>query len=1343
MVDPAKTKDVLNLRAPKTATEVRGFIGAMNFYRRFIPDYAQLAEPIQRLLKGKTKRMSVEKEWVADPLCELCFRALKTSLASSPVLIFPDFKKPFIVSTDVSKRQIGASLMQLDDDAVERPVAFGSRQLTKCEQNYTISERECLAVVFATRKFRKYLHSAPDMPVTVLTDHSALTSLNKFQDPHNRLVRFAIELSEYPLLVVHRPGADHHLPDLLSRCGLEEGQAAATVEQFDQLLKGRLEVMLESVYGASVPGEVLEKLYSDENVAERRRLLEEKGPLSDDQMSHIFSESNLQLRLQMLVRGASASDDYDVTVREIARAFEDQRASEIQHLKQDTGEWCPQSEAMDMVSAVDSDYEESESEEKVTSGTASMEGVVQEALWNWEQGPLGEVAAESEGEQLLQLVAAVTRQLRRVNASRGARRGREGGPNEPRTRATEAAGGGASQTSPLPVQAEEVITEPTQLSPPDPEEVMEPTQLSPPDPEEVEEEEEPAHTPSVPPGVQSEARRLRAVADFEKDPTAALKREQNEDVFASSMRRYLMTKQLPRGDQYLRRRVLEKEDQFVVSEGVGLLQRRWFRDPRRRATLEPVLQTYVPETLRGEVMARYHGGDRTGHLSPMKTWQRLMERYWWPGMSADVFSAVRSCGVCQTRGRRPPKQKIQGHVRSDVPGEIWMLDVLYLPVSKQGRQHVLTMIDVATRWAYFVPLDKVDSISVVRAVEHHLIGEGVNPKMFITDNGSEFKKDFSEFCSLYNLKVRRSVPHHAEGHGIVEAANRTISDIIGHMVEEDGDDWEENLPWARRAYLSSVHTALSKGVAGLTPAEAFRGWAVQLPLDVALKEVGEDAAVSSARVRGKVRRAMAWMEESRKDYEHAMESTKRNVHRRERAFKVGDKVRLFKPPLHKTDRKVGRVYQGPYIVIDCLRHGEGKPSEYVVRREGGGDRTLSKVRATAERLRLYVDSQPESTALSPEEVQSFVDAAPAQQWEVKRITMERGSTSTGTKQYRVEWVGDWESTWEPEQLVNAPEAVQEYHVRKHRQRRPEVAAVLEEGGPEVGLEVVTREGSWVLPHAALRAITLRGDLGVRSVSTIWEAIRKKAGFEWEDVLLVWASPPCQTFSPADYSNISRNNNFRRHDDPERPPTVTNPDKARVARSHDVLVQQLLEMFQHARLQVPGVACAMENPRGSLACRPYMQPEVLPCGLKYEVLDQCAFDRDYRKTTHLIHNMEGLQLKGNTGDGRCHERCGKGEFVCGRYRHFKALAMEPIRGPRGQGHTKEKNELPAMLLREVMAQALKEAPSGRRKVVVDLCSGFQSWRPVAAEFGCRYVAIDISGDRNVRGGGVAPEVLNLL
>ena len=343
--------------------------------------------------------------------------------------------------------------------------------------------------------------------------------------------------------------------------------------------------------------------------------------------------------------------------------------------------------------------------------------------------------------------------------------------------------------------------------------------------------------------------------------------------------------------------------------------------------------------------------------------------------------------------------------------------------------------------------------------------------------------------------------------------------------------------------------------------------------------------------------------------------------------------------------------------------------------------------------------------------------------------MERGSTATGTKQYRVEWAGDWDATWEPEQLINAPEAVQEFHARKNRQGQRTAAAVAELCSSEVPPGEAAKG----------RSVTLRGDLNTTGVHQTWEAILRRAGFKWEDVLLIWASPPCQSFSPADYSNISRNNNFRCHNDPERPPTLTNPQKAWVAESHDRLVQHLLAMFQHARNQVPAVACAMENPRGSLACRPYMQPQKLPCGLKFDVLDQCAFRRDYRKTTHLIHNIEGLELKGTTGNGRCQERCEKGEFVAGRYRHFKALAMEPIRGPRGKGHTKEKNELPAMLLREVAQQALRDAPDKKGGVIVDLCSGFQSWKPVAAELGCRYVAVDVEGDRNVKGGGSAPEV----
>ena len=153
---------------------------------------------------------------------------------------------------------------------------------------------------------------------------------------------------------------------------------------------------------------------------------------------------------------------------------------------------------------------------------------------------------------------------------------------------------------------------------------------------------------------------------------------------------------------------------------------------------------------------------------------------------------------------------------------------------------------------------------------------------------------------------------------MVEAFNRTIADIIGHMIEEDGGDWEENLPWARRAYLSSVHTALQSRSVGLSPAEAFRGWVVHRPLDIAIEgkpsgEVGEEDMDRVVRMKDKLEKAARWAMESRLDYERLMEGTRRNRQRGNRIFKEGDKVRIYKPPRSKTERKVGRVFVGPYI----------------------------------------------------------------------------------------------------------------------------------------------------------------------------------------------------------------------------------------------------------------------------------------------------------------------------------------------------------------------------------------------------------------------------------------------
>ena len=688
-------------------------------------------------------------------------------------------------------------------------------------------------------------------------------------------------------------------------------------------------------------------------------------------------------------------------------------------------------------------------------------------------------------------------------------------------------------------------------------------------------------------------------------------------------------------------------------------------------------------------------------------------------MFSDIHAIVRACGVCASRGRKPPKQKIQGHVRCDVPGEMWMLDVLHLPQSQQGNQYILTMIDVASRWAYLAPLAKIDSASIVRAVEHHIIGDGIFPKMFITDNGSEFKKDFTDFCTVYNIKAKKSVPHHAEGHGIVEAMNRTISDVLGHMIEEDGGDWEEHLPWARRAYLSSPHTAIQSGSVGLSPAEAFRGWAVQpvLSLPDMDASVDKDSPMRERheKVKDNLERAMIWMKESRIDYERLMEDTKRNVNRRNRVFSVGDKVRLYNPARHKKDKKIGRVFVGPYLVEEVVKH-HGLPSEYVVRREGGQGH---KTRATIEQLRSYVDTCMIRADQTRGEMRDRILLAPSREYEVERILDEKGSMKEGTKEYFVKWKGDYDFTWEPEALINAPDLITEFHMKKYRSKKSEIAAIAQGNRPP----------SIVNEPPEAKTISIQMNLLDYTPSELLARLARH-GVKPEDIFLIWASPPCRTFSPADRSNISRNNNFRDHNLPNKPPTSTNPEKGRIAREHDLLVQHLFDIVEYNRAIGMKFKFALENPRGSLECQEYMQIEELPSGTEKVTFDQCTYEREYKKTTQLWHDLEGYKPTGSTGDGRCHGRCGKGYIRDGYYRHFKALAVEPFRGPRGKGHTKEKNALPEDLLEEIALHAMHRGENRQGKVIVDLCAGYQSWAPVAERLGCTYVAIDLLGDRNV-------------
>ncbi|GFT84234.1 transposon Tf2-6 polyprotein [Trichonephila clavipes] len=139
----------------------------------------------------------------------ILFDQIKRTLTEAPILQLPNFSEQFNLFTDASGVGIGAVLQQN-----QKPIAFASRTLNKAERNYTVTERECLAVIWALNKFKTYFGP---LPVKVITDHAALTKLTIGKNLSSRMIRWALKLSEFNIEWEHRPGVQNVVADLLSR----------------------------------------------------------------------------------------------------------------------------------------------------------------------------------------------------------------------------------------------------------------------------------------------------------------------------------------------------------------------------------------------------------------------------------------------------------------------------------------------------------------------------------------------------------------------------------------------------------------------------------------------------------------------------------------------------------------------------------------------------------------------------------------------------------------------------------------------------------------------------------------------------------------------------------------------------------------------------------------------------------------------------------------------------------------------------------------------------------------------------------------------------------------------
>jgi len=206
-VNPAKVSAISQFPTPTTEKAVRAFLGMVGYFRTFIKDFSTKAAPLYHLLKE-------DGNFNWTPACDKAISVLKHALTTAPILAFPDFDKPFYLTTDASGYAIGAWLTQKVN---KKEVLIGctSRTLRGSEVNYTNVDREILAVRNGIKQFRSYLWGNP---FVIRTDNKAIIHIAKNTTTDNqRALRWHLDFCEYTYTVEHRKGSSIRHADALSR----------------------------------------------------------------------------------------------------------------------------------------------------------------------------------------------------------------------------------------------------------------------------------------------------------------------------------------------------------------------------------------------------------------------------------------------------------------------------------------------------------------------------------------------------------------------------------------------------------------------------------------------------------------------------------------------------------------------------------------------------------------------------------------------------------------------------------------------------------------------------------------------------------------------------------------------------------------------------------------------------------------------------------------------------------------------------------------------------------------------------------------------------------------------